>query len=46
MAKVTLSIRIEQGLKDALSVLAEMDDRTLSNYIEILLREHIKKEST
>ncbi len=46
MAKTAaLSFRIEPELKEALQQLATADDRTLANYIERVLKEHVEAVS-
>jgi hypothetical protein len=46
MAKDILHMRIEQALKEQLRQLAEKDSRTLTNYIEKVLKEHAGRHST
>ena len=42
MAKTaSIGFRIEPELKEALQQLASADDRTLANYIERVLKEHV-----
>ncbi len=38
-----LGVRISEELKKKLQKLADKDNRTLSNYIEIVLQNHVKK---
>ena len=38
-----VNVRLEPSLKAALEKLAKADDRTLSGYIELLLRQHVSK---
>lgn len=46
MAKTErLDIRITQEIKAQLQAAAEADDRSVSNYIEKLIKEAIKKEN-
>lgn len=43
MAKTaSIGFRIEPELKEALQQLAVADDRTLANYIERVLKEHVE----
>jgi len=39
----TIVIRIPQEVKDKLQKLADADNRTLSNYIQLLLTKHTSK---
>lgn len=46
MAKTaSLGIRVEPELKKALEQLAKADNRTLANFIEILLSEHVQSNA-
>lgn len=38
-----ISLRLDPSLKDALERLAAADERSLSQYISIVLREHVSK---
>jgi hypothetical protein len=40
-----VNIRLEPSLKADLEKLAAADNRTLSGYIELLLRQHVKKKT-
>lgn len=45
MAKESvLQIRIDQELKEKLRVLADLDGRTMSGYIEMLIKRALKNE--
>ena len=44
MAKVVLSFKVRQEMKDALEKLADADHRSVSNYIRIILRNHLKEK--
>jgi predicted DNA-binding protein len=44
MPKVVLSFKVRQELKETLQNLADDDSRSLSNYIRIILKEHIKEK--
>ncbi len=41
--KQKISITIDEDVLERIKVLAEEDDRSLSQYINILLKEHLKK---
>lgn len=41
MAKIFLTIRIEEDTREALKRLAEADNRPLSNYVETLMKQHV-----
>ena len=41
--KEKISITIDSDILEKLRVLAENDDRSLSQYINIILKEHIKQ---
>jgi hypothetical protein len=40
----TLNLRIDPFLKEALRVAAMRDHRSIANMVELLIREHCKKE--
>ena len=40
-----ISIRLNGELKEALKALADAEHRTLSNYIELILRRHVQNEA-
>ena len=42
--KEKISITIDNDILAQLRVLAEQDDRSLSQYINLILREHLKSE--
>ena len=44
--KEKISITIDSDILDKLRVLAENDDRSLSQYINIILKAHITKEKS
>jgi len=44
MAKVVLSFKVRPEMKDELEKLAEADHRSLSNYIRIILRNHLQEK--
>ena len=43
--KSKVSMTLDQDIIDKLKILAEKDDRSLSQYVNIVLKEHIKKQS-
>lgn len=43
--KTKISITIDSDLKEQLDELSENDSRTLSQYINIVLREHVDKKT-
>jgi len=43
MAKVQLPVRIDPDTLKQLKKLAKADNRTLSNYVETVLKDHTKK---
>lgn len=43
--KEKISITIDSDILDILRILAENDDRSLSQYINIILKAHITKEA-
>lgn len=43
MAKIQTGLRIEPEVRRKLAKLAERDGRSLNNYIEWVLKEHLKK---
>ncbi len=44
--KEKISITIDNDILEKLHIMAEMDDRSLSQYINIVLKEHVKKEES
>lgn len=40
-AAANYTIRLDQDVREALQALADADDRSLANYIERLLRQHV-----
>ena len=44
--KEKISITIDSDILEKLRVLAENDDRSLSQYINIILKEHINKSNS
>ena len=44
--KEKISITIDSDVLDALRILAENDDRSLSQYINIILKAHISNEAS
>ncbi len=44
--KEKISITIDADVLEKLRLAAEMDDRSLSQYINIILKEHIKAKET
>ena len=40
--KVKLSITLDEPIVEKIQYLAEMDDRSLSSYINLVLREHLE----
>ena len=44
--KEKISITIDSDILDTLRILAENDDRSLSQYINIILKAHITKEKS
>ncbi len=44
--KEKISITIDSDILDKLRILAENDDRSLSQYINIILKAHITKEGS
>lgn len=44
MSKTPISWRIEPAILKELKKLAEKENRTLNNYVETILLEHIKKQ--
>lgn len=42
MAKIQLPVRIEEKQLNTLKELARADNRTLSNYVDTMIKEHIK----
>lgn len=42
--KEKISITIDSDIVESLRVAAEEDDRSLSQYINLILKEHIKKK--
>ena len=42
--KEKISITIDEDVLEKLRILAENDDRSLSQYINIVLKQHIEKE--
>lgn len=43
--KEKISITIDSDIVEALRMAAEEDDRSLSQYINLVLKEHIKKKA-
>jgi len=43
--KVRTSITLDEDVYEKTKVLAENDDRSLSSYINLLLREHVEKDN-
>ena len=43
--KEKISITIDENVLEKLRILAENDDRSLSQYINIVLKQHIEKEN-
>ena len=43
--KEKISITIDEDVLEKLRILAENDDRSLSQYINIVLKQHIEKEN-
>jgi hypothetical protein len=46
MKDTTISLKIERALKAKLLVLAKAENRSLSNFIEKLLKEEVAKRET
>ena len=44
--KEKISITVDSDIVEKLRILAENDDRSLSQYINIVLKAHLNKEST
>lgn len=44
--KEKISITVDSDIVEKLRILAENDDRSLSQYINIVLKSHLNKEST
>lgn len=44
--KEKISITIDSDLLELLKIYAEEDDRSLSQYINLVLKEHIKKQKS
>lgn len=44
--KEKISITIDSDLLEILKISAEEDDRSLSQYINLVLKEHIKKQKS
>ncbi len=42
--KTKISITIDEDIVDKLKTLAEQDDRSFSQYINLILKEHIKRK--
>lgn len=42
--KTKISITIDNEIVDKLKELSEQDDRSLSQYINLILKEHLKKK--
>jgi predicted DNA-binding protein len=42
---VTIGIRVPEELRDVLATLAKADNRTVSQYCMLVLREHAEQES-
>lgn len=43
--KKSVSITLDQPVLEAVQVLAEEDDRSLSSYINLVLKEHLEKKN-
>ena len=43
--KKSVSITLDQPVLEAVQVLAEEDDRSLSSYINLVLKEHLEKKT-
>lgn len=43
--KEKISITIDSDILEKIKIQAENDDRSLSQYINLILKEHLKKES-
>ena len=43
--KTKISITIDSDIVESLKSLAEEDDRSLSQYINIILKDHVKKRT-
>ena len=43
--KEKISITIDEDVLEKLRILAENDDRSLSQYINIVLKQHVEKEN-
>ena len=43
--KTKISITIDSDIIESLKLLAEEDDRSLSQYINIILKDHVKKQT-
>jgi hypothetical protein len=41
---VILSVRVSDALAEAVKALAEADTRTVSNYVEALLKKHVAEQ--
>ncbi|MGV6827397.1 MAG: hypothetical protein ACWA5Q_10515 [bacterium] len=40
----TLNLRIDPSLKEAVRIAAELDNRSIANLIEVLIRKHCKEQ--
>jgi hypothetical protein len=45
MRKQALSVTIEPDVLDAIKILAKADDRSISQFINYILKQYIKKET-
>lgn len=43
--KKSISITLDQPVLEAVQALAEEDDRSLSSYINLVLKEHLEKKT-
>ena len=39
----TLNLRVDPGIKEAVKIAAEKEHRSVTNFIELLVRQHCKK---
>ena len=43
--KIKVSVSLDEDIVEQLRILAEADDRALSSYINLVLRDHLRKQT-